>query len=70
MKQRSSLDPKNAGPNGTSALLHPAMPNITLGQALGHDVYLKKSPRLITGHSPSIALYFAESNATSHSARV
>ena len=32
--------------------------------------YLKKSPGLITGHSPSIALYFAARNATSHSARV
>jgi hypothetical protein len=32
--------------------------------------YLKKSPRLITGHSPSIASYFATRNAASHSARV
>jgi hypothetical protein len=32
--------------------------------------YLKKSPGLITGHSPSIDLCFAARNAVSHSARV
>jgi hypothetical protein len=32
--------------------------------------YLKKSPSLITGHSPSIDLCFAARNAASHSARV
>jgi hypothetical protein len=60
-------------PHAVKAVKGPALAlgvgagGLGLSGALG---YLKKSPGLIIGHSPSIALYFAARNATSHSARV